>query len=118
MNLTLRLLLIIASILTFLYMWVKVKKSQVQISDIAGWFLIGIGLIIIAIFPGLVSIFTNLFGFISDTNVVFLIMIFLLFILTFRQMLQISKLKAQNELLARKIAVFELDSKESRETKK
>lgn len=115
MTLTLRILLIVATVLTFLYMWVKVKKSQVQIHDISGWFLIGFGLIVIALFPGLVTLFTNLFGFISDTNVVFLIMIFLLFILTFRQMLQISKLKNQNEVLAQKMAILELKVREEDE---
>ena len=53
MSIVLRIILIIASLLTILYMMRKIRQSKVQIEDSIFWVIFSVILLVVSIFPGL-----------------------------------------------------------------
>ena len=110
MSQILRIILIIASILTCGYTLRKIRKAQMQIEDSLYWIVISIGLVIISVFPELVNFFSNLCGVGSPVNFVFLVMIFILLIKEFTLSLKISQLEDRIKKLVQRITIQNLEN--------
>ena len=86
MTLTLRIVLITASALLILYTLFKIRKAQLDIDDTAFWLILPVLLLILSIFPTLAYKASELLGFQSPSNFIFLVVIglslFKLFLLT------------------------------------
>jgi len=74
---TLKALLVVASILTVAWILRKIRKSKVKWKMLFSGFLCGI-LLILAIFPEISYKLCQIFGIMSPSNLVFLVIIFLL----------------------------------------
>ena len=83
MTLTLRIVLIVASVLVVFYTIRKIRKSQLNIDDSVFWIGFSVMLLIMSIFPQVVTFFTQLLGITSPVNFVFLFVIFLILIKLF-----------------------------------
>mgnify|MGYP000861179589 CR=1 FL=1 len=57
MSIVLRIILIVASLLTILYMMRKIRQSKVQIEDSIFWVIFSVILLVVSIFPGLADFF-------------------------------------------------------------
>lgn len=75
--------LIAGGILALSYVVVKIRHNQLATADAVFWFLLALALIIASIFPQVIYFFSNLLGFESPANFVFLCM---LAIVVFRQL--------------------------------
>lgn len=75
--------LIAGAILALIYVVVKIRHNQLATSDAVFWFLLALVLIVMALFPQLVYLFSNALGFESPANSVFLCM---LAVVIFRQL--------------------------------
>ena len=75
--------LIAGAILALIYVVVKIRHNQLATSDAVFWFLLALVLIVMALFPQLVYLFSNALAFESPANFVFLCM---LAIVIFRQL--------------------------------
>lgn len=95
MSLALRILLIAGSILAFLFVLRKIRKCQLEISDSIFWFLFGAALIVIALFPQIITYPATWIGFDSPANFLFLLIIFVVLVKQFYMTLQIGSLKAK-----------------------
>lgn len=71
MSIVLRIILIVASLLTILYMMRKIRQSKVQIEDSIFWVIFSVILLVVSIFPGLADFFTRLLGIYSTVNLSF-----------------------------------------------
>lgn len=109
MSLILRIVLLIISTITAIFVIRKIKKSQFVIEDTIFWLLFCIMLLIMSIFPKLSYFFSNLIGIQSPVNFIFLVFIFLLLIKVFFLSVKISKLETKFEDLVHKYTLKSKD---------
>lgn len=104
-SLPIRVLLILGSLATMLFMLRRIRKSQVQIEDTLFWLLFGAGILIISIWPGIIYTIAYALGFQSPMSMVYLLMIFVLLIKQFFMTLRISQLDSKLRSLTQKVAL-------------
>lgn len=105
MSVTLRILLVIASILTVIWILRKIRRFKVKMEDAIFWtFFAGI-LLVMAVFPELSFFFSRIFGFISPANLVFLVIIFLLVEKIFTLSIIVSQLEEKVSILSAELAL-------------
>lgn len=105
MNLTLRVLLVLGALCAFAYMLRKIRKSEVKIADSTFWFLFGLSLVLLAVFPGIAYFFANLMNVESPVNFVYLYVIFLLIIRQFIMTVELSQTRSKLTALTQEIAL-------------
>ena len=109
---TLRLFLILISFLAFLYIVVKIRNSKMQIEYALFWIVISLLLIVMSGFPEILYWLTGKLGFMSTSNLVYVIIIGILLLKVFMMTIEISKLEDKLKDLVQQIA---LDEKEQRD---
>lgn len=109
MTLTLRIVLIVASVLVVFYTIRKIRKSQLNIDDSVFWIGFSVMLLIMSIFPQVVTFFTQLLGIASPVNFVFLFVIFLILIKLFKLAIDLSITKHRLNHLIQRIAIINHD---------
>lgn len=104
MTLTLRIVLVLVSLLTLLFVTRRVRSSKVKLEDSIVWFLLAGILLFLSVFPGVFDVLAEITGVYSTTNFVFLFFIFVLLILCFNLSVRVSqadtKIKELVQLLA------------------
>ena len=80
MSVYLRILLVIGSIITLLFVLHKVKQSKMQVFDTIVWVAFSVLLVLLGAFPRIVMIIKSLIGIESSVNCVFLLIIFFLIV--------------------------------------
>lgn len=103
-----RLLLLVMSLGTVLFFLRKVRKAKVQLRDTIFWLLFSGVLIILSLFPRLLSFFSGLLGIQSPANLLFLIIIFLLLLHQFMLTIRLSMVESKLNQLGR---LYALDQK-------
>ncbi|MCF0124605.1 MAG: DUF2304 domain-containing protein, partial [Clostridia bacterium] len=83
MSLTLRIILILGSLIAFFMCIKKVKQSKLRVADSIVWVIGAFILIIISIFSGAIEWLSSKLGFMAPVNFVFLATIVFLLIETF-----------------------------------
>jgi len=110
----LRIVLIICSIITFLLVVRKVKQSKIKTEDSIIWIIGAIILIIISIFSNIVEWISVKLGFMAPVNFVFVVILFLLLLLSFHYNIRISQLNEKIKNLNHYIALKEQKEKEGK----
>lgn len=110
MSFTLRIILIIASILTTTYVLRKIRKSQMQIEDTLFWLGGSILLVVISVFPKLVTWGANATGVASEVNFVFLSIIFVLLIKLFSLSIKVSQVENKLKTLIQEFSLSKTQS--------
>lgn len=105
MSTILRILLIIASICLMCWILHKIKKLKVKMESAIYWIIFSFGLLILAVFPQVSFYLSDLFGVMSPSNLVFLVIIFALLIKVFKLSTAVSQLEEKITVLAAEIAV-------------
>lgn len=101
----LNLVLIIASVLTFLFVILKIRKNGLNIDDSIIWIVWAFALLLISFCPQIPSFVSKQLGFMATSNFIFTVFIFFLYILLFIQSIQISKLKEKQKELIQKLSI-------------
>ena len=104
MSLSLRLILIGGAALIIATILNYIRKKRILMSDSTGWVCIAVFLLLIAIFPNIVTSISSLLGFQSPANFVFLVVTGLLTIKTFRDSARMSLMRHKIEELAQELA--------------
>ena len=112
MSLGLRVLLLIGSIILLLFIYRKLKKSQMQLMDAFFWIVFSVLLVLLSICPNIAIGFARTFGFISPSNFVFLALIFLLIVKIFLLSVKVSILEQKLSDLIQEIAIREKKNNE------
>lgn len=105
MSIVLRLLLIVASILTFLYMIRKLRKEQLETMDTLFWTIFVLTIMIMSLFPDIIIKCTEYLGVQSPVNFVFLVIIFFCIIRIFLLNVRICRLEQKLREYIEKMAV-------------
>lgn len=107
MGYILRLLLILASLFTTLYILKRIRHAKLQIEYAIFWLLFAGILLIISIFPNLMIMLTRAVGMQSPINCVFLVVIFTLMLKLFMQTIEHSQLEDKLKQLTQRLAIEE-----------
>lgn len=105
MSLSLRIVILVVSLLTAAFVFRKIKKSQFVIGDTLFWLFFCLMLLVMCVFPQLPAFFSGLIGFESTSNFIFMCIIFLLLVKIFLMDVRISKSQARFESLVQKYAI-------------
>ena len=100
-----RVCLIIGSLVTAIYVLMRVRRAKVQIEDTIFWLLFSVVLLILAIFPGIAYWAANLLGFMSPINFVYIVIIFLLLVKQFFMSIRLSQLDSKVRILTEQVAL-------------
>ena len=107
MSLTLRVILIVCSILAFILVVRKIKQSKLKVKDCIIWIIGSILLIFMSIFSNVVTWVSEQLGFMAPVNFVFLVIIGFLLIQSFVDNIRISALNEKIKDLNHYIALKE-----------
>ena len=105
MSYYLRLLIILASIITLFYVLRKIRKAQIQIADSLFWIFLSLVFVIMGTFPQVVYALTRWMGFQAPVNLIFLVMIFILLLKVFLSSIKISQLEDKLDSLVQEMAI-------------
>lgn len=114
LSISLRIVLILMSIISCIYAIEKIRKSQMKIGEMVFWFLFFLFILILSIFPPIGIWMARLLGVESPVNLIYLIMIFMLIVKVFFLSIKNSKLEYQLWTLAQEIAIRENRTEEDR----
>ncbi|MFI7845134.1 DUF2304 domain-containing protein [Dorea amylophila] len=115
MSLYIRILLIVGAGLSLVFILKKIRQSKLKIEYVVFWFCFSSILVLMGVFPKIITIISKILGFQSPINMVFLIIIFILIIKLFFNTIQISALENKVDSLAQQIAI---EKKKEEEKKK
>lgn len=106
MPITLRIVLIVITIIYLITLIRRLKNGKLQLSFSIFWIFTGVVLVIIAIFPIIVQSISELFGFQTTANMLFLITIFIAYYLIFELTLKLSQENKKNTALVQEISIL------------
>ena len=113
MPLSQRIFLIIGSVATLVYFISRIRKSKLKINHSIFWMVFGILLLLLALIPDGVFWAAGLLGFQSPSNLIYLIVIFLLTVKLFTTTMRISKLSEQVTALTHALAIQQLKAEDA-----
>ncbi len=106
MQLTLRIALIIITIIYIFMIMKAIKNKKMQISFSTLWIVIGLVLIIAVAIPNMIDNISKLLGFELSVNMIFCAAIFLLFYIVFNFNILLSKENKRNIILIQEISIM------------
>ncbi len=109
MTINLRIFLVFGAVLLLIMVTRKIKKSQFETQDTFFWLGLSVLLIVAAVFPQLVYAISDLLGFQSASNFVFLAVIAILLWRLFRLQESLSVLRRKLIVLAQEVALKNRD---------
>lgn len=118
MSITLRVLLIIAGIVSYLYVIRKIRKSQMKIESAMYWVFLAGMILLLSIFPQIVIWLAEVVGVESPVNLLYLLVLFLVLWKLFALTVKNSQLENKMNVLAEELAIRQMKSEESRITEK
>ena len=107
-----RIILIVVSILSTWYILKKIRQSKLQIEYAIFWIIFSGVLVIISLFPWLVSLFTRLLGMQLPVNFVFMVFIFILLVKLFMMTIELSALENKVKDLTQELALVEKERRD------
>ncbi len=107
MNLGLIIILVVASLITAVFVVRKIRKSQFKIGDSLYWLLFCLLLLVMSVFPDVIAFVSNLVGFESPSNFIFVAIIFLLLVKIFLLDVRVAK---NEDRIARFAQKYSLDN--------
>lgn len=104
-----RIILIVVSLLTTFYILKRIRQSKLQIEYAIFWILFSGVLIVLSLFPWLVTLFTRLIGMQLPVNFIFMVFIFVLMVKMFLMTIELSTLENKVKDLTQELALAEKD---------
>ena len=109
MSLTLRIVLLIASLATGVWILGKIRRNHVKQEDALFWISFAAILAILGIFPGISFVMARMLGIMSPSNFVFMMIIALLAEKLFSLSIQASTMESKLEVMAAELAIRSKD---------
>lgn len=115
MTITLRVILLILSVVAFLLCIKKIKQSKLKVMNSVIWMIGSILLILMSIFSNAVEYISNKLGFIAPVNFVFLVIIAFLLVQNFIDNIRISTLNEKIKDLDHYVALENYERKNEKQ---
>ena len=107
MTIQFRVLLVIASLIFFAIVLMGIRKSKMALNMASIWVVWGIGIVLIALLPEIVSYISALLGIYSSINTLFFIMLFILYCFAFYLCVKVSILDEKLKNLIQYVSIQE-----------
>ena len=115
MTIRLRILLIAALLLILVWMVRKVRKNKLDLKYTLSWMLLDVVLILLALFPGILSVVSGFFGIYDPVNMIFFCGFAFSLIIIYTLTAAVSKLSEEVRCLTQDIALMDYDTDHSKE---
>lgn len=112
MTITLRIILLVVSVLNCMWIIRRIRKSQAKIEDSVFWVLFSGLLVCMSVFPQVIEWGAAITGVQSTVNFVFLVIIFVLIVKLFRLSIKLSQIESKVQTFAQTYAIDKLKEKE------
>ncbi|WIY82625.1 DUF2304 domain-containing protein [Propionimicrobium sp. PCR01-08-3] len=99
---------LITAVLTLILLFNLVRSRRLREKYVALWMLVGLVIIVLALFPGLLSSLAHLVGVQVPSNLLFALAILLLLAVCLQLSLEVSKTEAKSRTLAEHVAILDL----------
>lgn len=109
MTIIFRVVLLIASLGTMMFMLKRIRYSKIQIEDSLFWIMFSALVLLLSVFPQIADFLSGVVGIYSTTNFIFLFFIFILLIREFTLTIKISQLENKVKELTQAIAIKNTD---------
>ena len=106
MNLTLKIALIIISLIYIFLILKAIRRKKINVTYSIFWIITGIALIICTIVPNLIEYISKKLGFETPSNMLFVITIFIAFYLIFNLTVILSRENRKNTLLVQEVSLL------------
>ena len=114
MTITLRIILIVCSLFSFILCIMKIKQSKLRIENSVTWMVGSILLILMSVFSNAVEWISEKLGFMAPVNFVYLVIIGFLLVQTFIDNIKMSSLNEKIKDLNHYIALKEKESEKNK----
>lgn len=101
----LRIMLIVVSLLTLIFIFRKVRSSKVKLEDSIFWFVFAVLVFLLSLFPGIFYVLSEFAGTSAPVNFVFLSFIFILLIQSFNLSMRVSQADTRIKELTQQLAI-------------
>ena len=101
----LRMLLILASILSTIYVIRKIRKAQLILGYSLFWLFVSFILVLFSVFPSVAVYCTRIIGIISPVNFIFMVLIFALLYKVFTLSIKVSQLESMIRKLTQEYTI-------------
>lgn len=105
MSMILRIILLLAAVVTGFWILYKIRKFKVKMEDAIFWMVFAAILLILGAFPELSYALTDMLGMVSPANLIFLVIIFLLLEKVFTLSIIVSQLEEKVSVLSAEVAL-------------
>ena len=105
MSHTLRILLLVTALLTAAWILRKIRRLKVRMEDAIYWVVVAVLLAVLGIFPEVSYYLTRKLGMMSPSNLIFLVIIFLLMEKVFTLSILVSQLEDKVTVLSAEVAL-------------
>ena len=109
MSLGIRIALLIGALALFIFVLRSIKKSKMRIEDALFWIFLSAFVLLLRVFPAIISVPSTWFGFQAPVNFVFLLFIAILLVKCFTMSRHTSQLETKIKELTQQIAIDRLD---------
>ena len=106
---TIRIVLVIAAVIGFIFFMVNIRRSKLVIADSIYWFVFAAIVLILGLFPQIAFFFSRTLGVASASNLVYLVIIALLLFRIFQMDIKISQLNTKLQNLTQDTAILRSD---------
>ncbi len=115
MSVLLRILMLVGAVSLLIFMLKRIRQSKLKIEYAVFWIVFSAVLVFMGLFPYVFYMISDLIGFQSPINMIYLVIIFILIVKLFLTSLQISQLENKIDNLVQKIAIENRLSEERKE---
>lgn len=112
----LRVVLLVVSVLTTIFILRKIRKSKIKLEDSIFWLIFAMLVLIASIFPQIFELIAAATGVYATSNFVFLFFIFILLIKSFSMSVQISQLDTKIKELTQQLAIEKFERNQLKES--
>lgn len=114
MTLKLQILIIVALAIALVFIILQIRNRKLDLKYSLTWFFLILALLILTIFPQILTFFSNLVGFGSQMNMLFVSGFLLTLLIIFTLTRAVSKLMDQVRTLTQKVALLERELLEAK----
>ena len=115
MTLRLQILIIAALVIALIFIILQIRNRKLDLKYSLTWFFLILALLILTIFPQILTFFSNLVGFGSQMNMLFVSGFLLTLLIIFTLTRAVSKLMDQVRTLTQKVALLERELRKDKE---
>lgn len=109
MNTRLQIIMIVASLIFLFYIVMMLRNRKIELKYTLAWLFAGLCLFVVAIFPGLLRLLSNLLNIVEPVNTLFLFIIFFLLLILFTLTIAISRNANRVKTLTQEIGMLKME---------